>query len=65
MKIKIIIEKTKTGFSAYAEKYSVYTTGKDIAELKFNILEATNLFFYDKEKKISEMNLELSDINFL
>jgi hypothetical protein len=28
MKIEIIVEKTKTGYSAYAEKYPVYTVGK-------------------------------------
>lgn len=44
-KFKFIIEKTATGFSAYAEddKYPVFTTGASIAELKRNILEALNL----------------------
>jgi len=27
MKIEMIVEKTKTGYSAYAEKYPVYTVG--------------------------------------
>jgi transcriptional regulator with XRE-family HTH domain len=43
--IVFIVEKTNTGFSAYAEdfdKYSVGTTGDTIPELKKNILEALN-----------------------
>jgi hypothetical protein len=45
MKIEIIVEKTKTGYSAYAEKYPVYTVGKSLSELKSNILEAVNLLW--------------------
>ena len=43
MKIEVIVERTKTGYSAYAEKYPVYTVGKSLQELKSNILEAVNL----------------------
>ncbi len=45
-KISFIVEKTATGFSAYAadfEKTPVGTTGKDMASLKRNILDALNL----------------------
>jgi hypothetical protein len=42
MKIEIIVEKAKTGYSAYAEKYPVYTVGKSLEELKTNILEDVN-----------------------
>ena len=41
--VNLIVEKTSTGFSAYAEKYPVYTTGKSLTELKKNIAEALNL----------------------
>ena len=34
MKIKMIVEKTKTGYSAYAENYPVFTVGKTLEELK-------------------------------
>ncbi|MBU1370772.1 MAG: helix-turn-helix transcriptional regulator [Bacteroidetes bacterium] len=44
-KIKIIVEKTKTGFSAYSEDYSIFTTGRTIPELINNALEATQLNF--------------------
>ena len=37
MKIEMIVEKTKTGYSAYAEKYPVYTVGKSLDELKNKI----------------------------
>jgi len=42
-----IVEKTATGFSAYAEDFEtlpVGTTGTTMAELKKNILEAANLY---------------------
>ena len=51
--IVFIVEKTSTGFSAYAdafEKYSVTTTGDNIEDLKENIYEALN--FYLEEEAI-------------
>lgn len=59
MKIKMIVECTKTGYSAYAEKYRVYTTGKDLVKLKHNILEALNLYFEDAGKVITEADLNV------
>ncbi len=47
-KIKVIIEKTDTGFSAYSEEYPIFTTGKTIPELINNSYEAVQLFFDDK-----------------
>jgi hypothetical protein len=32
-KIKMIVEKTNTGFSAYSDGYPIYTTGRTIPEL--------------------------------
>jgi len=52
-KINLIVEKTSTGFSAYAEKFPVYTTGKSITELKANIVEALNL--YNEELNLPEI----------
>lgn len=60
MKIEIIVEKTKTGYSAYAEKYPVYTVGNSLEDLKFNILEAINLHFESKNKTISEDDLKIT-----
>lgn len=52
-KINLIVEKTSTGFSAYAEKYPVYTTGETMTELKINIVEALNL--YNEEMELPEV----------
>ena len=61
-KIKIVIEKTATGYSAYAEKYPVYTTGSDAKELVKNITEALNFYFkeLEKEERISANSLTLN-----
>lgn len=62
-KINFIVEKTNTGFSAYAEDFDslpVGTTGDTITELKSNILEAGNLYLDFVEKKpitIEQINI--------
>jgi transcriptional regulator with XRE-family HTH domain len=50
MKVEMIVEKTKTGYSAYAVKYNVFTTGKSLQQLKKNMLESINLFFEESGK---------------
>ncbi len=60
MKIEIIVEKTNTGYSAYSEKYPVYTVGNTLAELKINALEALNLFFEKQRKHIEEKDLKIT-----
>jgi predicted RNase H-like HicB family nuclease len=62
-KIKIIVEKTKTGFSAYSSDYPIFTTGKTIADLTDNIYEAANLYFEDHKTKITLENLRF-EIDF-
>jgi predicted RNase H-like HicB family nuclease len=59
MKITIVVEKTKTGYSAYAEKYPVYTVGKSLEELKSNILEAVNLSLEKSGKSVTENDLKI------
>jgi DNA-binding transcriptional regulator YiaG len=56
-KITIVIEKTKTGFSAFAEGYPIFTTAKDIPELIGNTIEATNFFFEDTKNPITQDKL--------
>lgn len=56
--IKFIIEKTNTGFSAFAKKYPIFTTGSSIPELMNNILDASNLYFEEHEIKIVAENLK-------
>ena len=59
MKVNLIIERTKTGYSAYAEKFPVYTVGKNLEELKSNILEAVNLYLEDQGKTVTENDLKV------
>lgn len=60
MKIEMIVEKTKTGYSAYAEKYPVYTVGKTLDDLKSQIIEALNLYLKKDGKTVSEKDLKLT-----
>ncbi len=57
-KIKIIIERTDTGFSAYSDEYPIFTSGKTITELQNNAIEATQLYFEEKTEKITIENLK-------
>lgn len=47
-KISIIVEKTETGYSTYAEDFPVYTVGNNLEELNSNMLEAINLYCEDE-----------------
>jgi predicted RNase H-like HicB family nuclease len=60
MKIEVTVEKTKTGYSAYAKKYAVYTAGNSLEELKGNILEAISLYFEDKDVHIDQNDLKIT-----
>jgi predicted RNase H-like HicB family nuclease len=62
-KISMIVEKTDTGFSAYSDEYSIYTTGKTITELIDNAYEAANLYFEDENVKLTHENLKF-EIDF-
>lgn len=59
-KITVIIEKTKTGFSAYSEDQAIFTTARTIPELIGNAIEAANLYFDDEKIRINQ-----NDINFV
>jgi transcriptional regulator with XRE-family HTH domain len=63
-KIVFMVEKTNTGFSAFAkdDNINVGTTGTTITELKSNILEALNLLNERQGKrliKIEDLVIEL------
>jgi predicted RNase H-like HicB family nuclease len=62
-KLKMIVEKTETGFSAFSEEYPVFTTGRTITELIDNAYEASNLYFEDQKIQISHENLKF-EIDF-
>lgn len=61
-KLKVVVEKTSTGFSAYVEKLPVYTTGGDIQELTKNIVEALNFYFSEikDNREVSKRTLAVS-----
>lgn len=58
-KIKLTVEKTSTGFSAFSKSHPIFTTGYSIPELINNTYEATEFYFEDKNVKINP-----SDIKF-
>jgi len=60
VKIEMIVEKTKTGYSAYAAKYPVYTVGGSLEELKENIVDALNLYFKAKGKSVTTNDLKIT-----
>lgn len=59
----LIVEKTNTGFSAYANEYDIYTVGKTIPELLYNAFEACNLFFEEHGLSIKQSDIKL-EIDF-
>jgi predicted RNase H-like HicB family nuclease len=59
-KVNIIVEKTDTGFSAYAENYPVFTTGKTTAELLRNVKEALNLYLEEEGVYVNQENIKLN-----
>ena len=57
-KIKLTVEKTDTGFSAFSEVYPVFTTGNTFTELLKNAVEAINLYLTDQDSRVVEKNIE-------
>jgi predicted RNase H-like HicB family nuclease len=58
-KIIVTVEKTDTGFSAFAIDYPVFTTGKTISGLSENMVEALNLYFEDDGFRVDSKNINL------
>jgi predicted RNase H-like HicB family nuclease len=58
-KIVVVIEKTETGFSAYARDYPVYTTGEAMNELIDNTHEAFSLYFENEEFNPARLSFEI------
>jgi predicted RNase H-like HicB family nuclease len=59
-RIVFVIERTHTGYSAYANDYMVYTAGSDLKELKANILEAINLYFEEEGRVITPDEIKIT-----
>lgn len=58
-KIKMCVEKTDTGFSAYALDQPIFTTGRSVPELINNAYEAAKFYFEDQKA-----DLDINDIQF-
>ena len=55
--VMITVEKTETGFSAYARDYPIFTTGTTVSELMTNGFEAVQLYFEDESIALSREDL--------
>ena len=58
-RLKFIVEKTDTGFSAYCKEYPVYTTGNNFTELLMNAEEAIVLYGEGKGNRIENKEIDL------
>ncbi len=58
--VNVTVEKTATGYSAYAEDYPVYTTGRTAAELLRNLKEALNFYLEDQGRYVNQDNIKLN-----
>ncbi len=54
----MMVEKTDSGFSAYADNYPIYTTGKTIPELINNAFEAAELYFESDNIQLSHRDIK-------
>ncbi|MDT0648595.1 type II toxin-antitoxin system HicB family antitoxin [Autumnicola edwardsiae] len=67
-KLPILLEKSGTGYSAYAKEYpAIYTAGENIQEVKENIQEVIEyqIEYLEEQKKIKEAEvLKNSEIEF-
>jgi predicted RNase H-like HicB family nuclease len=59
-KIEVCVEKTNTGYSAYVEYLSVFTSAQTITELYKNLLEALNLALEDEGKVVTMDQIKLN-----
>jgi predicted RNase H-like HicB family nuclease/DNA-binding transcriptional regulator YdaS (Cro superfamily) len=58
-KILVVIEKSKTGFSAFSDSFPVYTTGTTMNELIDNTIEAFSLYFENEKFDPSRIVFEI------
>ena len=58
-KIVFIIEKSNTGFSAYAADFPVYTTAATINMLLDNVQEAFSLYLENEKFNVSQITFEI------
>jgi transcriptional regulator with XRE-family HTH domain len=59
-KININVEKTKTGYSAYADDLNVFSTASTISSLYENLLRALNFYYEERGFEVATDNLKLN-----
>ena len=59
MKIKVTVERTRTGYSAYAEDYAVYSVGKTMEQLRTRMVEALNVLMEKDHRLITESDIRM------
>lgn len=59
-KIDVILEKTDTGYSAYADSLGVYSTANSVDSLTNNLIEALNLYYEESGYCVDHDNLSLN-----
>ena len=57
--IRMVVEKTDTGFSAFSDNYPIFTTGRTIPELLQNAMEAANLYFEEENIELRQQDIKL------
>ena len=62
-KIKMIVERTETGFSAFSDSYPIFTSGRTIPELIDNAFESASLYFENDEIELTHENIRF-EIDF-
>lgn len=62
-KIRFTVEKTSTGYSAFNDKYGIYTVAESVTTLFQNALEATELRFEDSNQDVLMDNMSF-DLDF-
>lgn len=62
-RIKMIVERTETGFSAFSDNYPIFTTGRTIPELINNAFESATLYFENDEIELTHENIKF-EIDF-
>jgi hypothetical protein len=58
-KIEITVEKTATGYSAFADEMNVYTTASDISKLYSSLIEALNFSLEEKGLQVTTQDIKL------
>jgi transcriptional regulator with XRE-family HTH domain len=64
MKYKFVIERSKTGYSAYEKRMPIFTYGDTIREMQMHALEAVNLYEEELDRDPATLNNLSFEIDF-